>query len=84
MTINVLMLSSESCVPCKIVKPTMIEVCDKLGLQLSIQTISGPTDPLVLKYAVRAVPTVLLRDGDAVLKSFTGAKTKDQIEEFLK
>lgn len=80
---NVLMLASDSCGPCRIVKPLLIDACEALDIPVEITHITGANDPLVLKYSVRAVPTVLLRDGDQVLKSFTGVKTKEQIEAFL-
>lgn len=81
--LNVLMISSDTCGPCKMLKPLLIEEVDKLGISLSIYTISGPADELVQKYNVRSVPTVLLREGDKVLDQFTGMNTQEFIKDFL-
>lgn len=81
---SVLMLSSATCVPCKSLKPVVIEVCDSLGIELSIKTISGASDPLVQKYNVRSVPVVFLLEDGEVVKSFTGVRSKEEVEEFLK
>lgn len=77
------MISSPTCGPCKALEPRLIEVVDKLGVACSIYKVSGPTDELVMKYNIRAVPTVLLREGDTVLNHFTGLKTVEQIEEWI-
>lgn len=81
---SVLMLSSATCVPCKSLKPVVIDVCSSLDIALSIKTISGASDPLVQKYNVRSVPAVFLLEEGEVVKNFTGVRSKEEVEEFLK
>lgn len=73
------------CGPCQQVKPIVDQVMgDHTDLALEVVDIDQDANlPLVQQYGVRAVPTFVLRDGDQVLATATGAMTRSQLEEFV-
>jgi thioredoxin-like negative regulator of GroEL len=77
------MFASESCGPCKALKPALIDVCTSYAIPVHIHMVSGRDDPEILKHGVRAVPTVILFYGDIEVDRFTGTMSKVDLFEWI-
>jgi thioredoxin 1 len=74
--------TAEWCEPCKKVKP-VVEEMKKEGFQF--QMIDADYEQLLVKqFKVSSVPTFILLEDGKELNRISGAKTKDQLEGFIK
>jgi len=74
--------TAEWCQPCKKVKP-VVEEMKKEGFQF--QMIDADYEQLLVKrFKVKAVPTFILLEDGKELNRITGAKTREELEEFIK
>lgn len=83
MSKHVVMFVSDGCQPCAALKPLVIEACDAAGIPLTVTHVTAASPELEM-YSIRGVPSVLaFRDGQ-ITNRFTGARTKAQLEEFMR
>ena len=74
--------TAEWCQPCKKVKP-VVEEMKKEGFQF--QMIDADYEKLLIKrFKIKAVPTFILLEDGKELNRITGAKTREELEEFIK
>ncbi len=75
---------AEWCAPCKALTPVVEQVADEYGGRLNVGKMNIDEEPETAgKYAVRAIPTLLLfKDGD-VVDQIVGLVTKGKIIEML-
>jgi thioredoxin-like negative regulator of GroEL len=79
---TVFYFTAEWCEPCKKVKPVVEEI-KKEGFQF--QMIDADYEQLLVKqFKVSSVPTFILLEDGKELNRISGAKTKDQLEGFIK
>jgi thioredoxin 1 len=79
---TVFYFTAEWCEPCKKVKP-VVEEMKKEGFQF--QMIDADYEQLLVKqFKVSSVPTFILLEDGKELNRISGAKTKDQLEGFIK
>ena len=72
--------SAEWCVPCQTLGPVMDQVSQKIPVQkLNVDYEADVT----AKYGVRSIPTVILVENGQEVRRFTGAKSLQQILEFI-
>jgi thioredoxin 1 len=71
--VELLDFSATWCGPCKMQKPILEEIKEKLGDKVDVKLIDvDENQELAAKYAIQAVPTLLiLKDGE-IAKRFTG------------
>lgn len=72
-------LYSDSCGPCKVLKNNLKQANIE---HESVNITSDKGEELADKYNVRNIPTLLLLDGDNLVKKFTGILTPDKLKEF--
>lgn len=82
MTVRVAMFASDTCGPCKLMKPVLLDVCDKAQVPVSITHITKDS-PEIAQYGIRSVPTTVFFKDGAVSTTKVGAMTKAQIEATL-
>jgi thioredoxin-like negative regulator of GroEL len=83
MTKKILMFTSPTCAPCKLVKPEILRLQEELGFEL--QTFDLTTDAAEFqKRGVRTVPAVIAVDSEgAEVGRFTGALKPAHIDAKL-
>lgn len=79
---HILYFTAEWCNPCKRVRP-IAEDLDRDGV-IKIQFVDADDNTdLCKKFEIRAIPTfILIEDGQEV-RRINGAKTREQLEEFI-
>jgi len=79
---HVFYFTADWCYPCKKVKPIVEEI--NRDSIIKFQSIDVDSEiELAKKFEIRSIPTfILLKDGKEI-KRITGAKTKEQLEEFI-
>ena len=81
MSKQLLYFSAEWCGPCKVLGPVMDEVRKQIPVQ---KHNVDHTDPSILqKYGIKNIPTVVLVENGNEINRFVGAKTFNQIIDFL-
>lgn len=80
---HLLYFTAEWCNPCKRTKP-IVEELARDGI-IEVQFIDADDNiDLLKRYEVKSIPTfILIKDG-AEIKRMSGAKTREQFDEFLK
>lgn len=73
--------SAAWCVPCQMLKKTLSD--NDLGIPTTTIDVDAWKDE-VKEAGVRAVPTLILLENGVELKRTSGAKTLDQLKEFIK
>jgi thioredoxin 1 len=78
---NIFYFTADWCQPCKKVKP-IVEDMKKEGFEFQI--IDADYEQLLVKrFQVKSIPTfILLKDGQE-LNRITGAKTREELEDFI-
>jgi thioredoxin-like negative regulator of GroEL len=79
---HILYFTAEWCNPCKRVRP-IAEELDRDGI-IKFQYIDADDNgDLCKKFEIKAIPTfILIEDGNEIRRT-NGAKTKEQLEEFI-
>ena len=72
-------LYSNSCGPCKVLENNLKQANIE---HESVNITSDKGEELADEYNVRNIPTLLLLDGDNLVKKFTGILTPDKLKEF--
>lgn len=81
---QVIIFTSKTCGPCKVVKPLLMGAAITHGFACSEVEAGPATQQTFFENGVRQVPTVIVRNGDSEVARFTGAATAQMIEAFLK
>ena len=75
---------AEWCGPCKMIGPSLEELSDELGEQVTIAKINIDENPDAPgRYGVRGIPTMILCTGGAPAATKVGAAPKGQIKGWL-
>lgn len=79
---NYLLITTATCVPCKVMKPLVIDAADAAGAQLTVLTVEAGDEVLEL-HDVRAVPTLIKLDGDKEVARLRGKQSLADIKAFF-
>jgi thioredoxin 1 len=80
---HVLYFTAEWCNPCKKVRPIVDEINREYSDAKFIVIDADSEIELAKNFGVKSIPTfILIKDGEEVSR-LTGAKTKEQLEEFM-
>jgi thioredoxin 1 len=72
--------SAEWCVPCQTLSPIMDQVSQKIPVQkINIDYEADVTS----KYGVKSIPTVVLVENGQEVRRFTGARSFQQVLDFI-
>jgi thioredoxin 1 len=72
--------SAEWCVPCQTLGPVMDQVSQKIPVQkINIDYEADVTS----KYGVKSIPTVVLVENGQEVRRFTGARSFQQVLDFI-
>ena len=75
---------AEWCGPCKMIGPSLEEISDELGEQVSIVKLNIDDNPDAPgKYGVRGIPTMILFKNGAPAATKVGAEPKGKIKAWL-
>lgn len=81
---QVTLFSSTTCAPCNALKPILAKVRAEHGFDLTI-VVAGPnTQEEFVSRGIRAVPTLVVLDGEAEVARKQGAMSEAMLIEFLK
>lgn len=81
MSVTLKIYSATWCSPCQQLKKTLSS--NDLGIQTDILDVDESSDQATVD-KVRAVPTLILLENGVEVKRTSGAKTLDQLKEFIK
>ena len=75
---------AEWCGPCKMIGPSLEEIADELGDQVTIAKLNIDEHPdAPAKYGVRGIPTMILFKGGQVAATKIGALPKSKLKEWV-
>ena len=75
---------AEWCGPCKMIGPSLEEISDELGEQVTIAKINIDENPdAPTQYGVRGIPTMILFKGGKPAATKVGAEPKGRIKAWL-
>ena len=75
---------AEWCGPCKMIGPSLEELSDELGEQVSIVKLNIDDNPeMPGQFGVRGIPTMILFKGGAPAATKVGAAPKSQLKGWL-
>ena len=78
---NVFYFTADWCQPCKKVKP-IVEDMKKEGFQF--QMVDADYEQFLVKqFQVKSIPTFILLEDGKEINRITGAKTKEELENFI-
>ncbi len=78
---NVFYFTADWCQPCKKVKP-IVEDMKKEGFQF--QMVDADYEQLLVKrFEVKSIPTFILLEDSKEINRITGAKTREELENFI-
>lgn len=76
---------AEWCGPCKTIAPSLEEISNEMGGDITIAKINIDENPNTpTKYGVRGIPTLMLFKDGEVAGTKVGASPKGQIEDWIK
>lgn len=79
---HILYFTAEWCNPCKRVRP-IAEELDRDGI-IKFQYIDADDNgDLCRKFEIKAIPTFILIEDNKEIRRINGAKTREQLEEFI-
>ena len=79
---RVIYVSAPWCGPCGAFKPILKEVTEEMGIP--VEYVDVDTNPAIAEqYGIRAVPTTIFLNGDAILFKYSGAMSKSQLKSNL-
>ena len=71
---------AEWCMPCRMLAPTIDAVADEFAGKVKVGKLDTDSNRNVaVKYAINAIPTVILFKGGEVKKKFVGLTNKDDL-----
>ena len=75
---------AEWCGPCKMLSPSLEEISEELGGQVTIAKLNIDDHPdAAAKYGVRSIPTMILFKGGAPAATKIGAEPKGRIKAWI-
>lgn len=82
---TLLKFEADWCGPCQQIKPIVSDVLStQSDVELKTINVDDPANlELVTKHGVRAIPTLVLLEDDAVKRIHRGALGKSELEQFL-
>ena len=79
---KVLRFTASWCAPCKALAPLVEEVKGDVPVDV-IDIDEADNTALATKYGIRSVPTLVMLDGDKVVKTRVGMTSKDKLNEWF-
>ena len=79
---KVLRFTASWCAPCKALAPLIEEVKGDMPVDV-IDIDEADNAALATKYGIRSVPTLVMLDGDKVVKTRVGMANKDKLNEWF-
>ena len=71
---------AEWCMPCRMLAPTIDAVADEFAGKVKVGKVDTDSNRnIAVKYAINAIPTVILFKGGEVKKKFVGLTNKDDL-----
>ena len=77
------MFTSPTCGPCKVMKPLVAHIAAENGFEFAFEVDAMQVRMLCARYAIRMVPTMLIFEKGEVTRTHAGAGTEKQIHDFL-
>jgi thioredoxin 1 len=75
---------AEWCAPCKMIAPSLEEISNELGEQVTVVKLNIDDNPdAPAKYGVRGIPTMILFKNGAPAATKVGAAPKTQLQSWL-
>jgi thioredoxin len=75
---------AEWCGPCRMLAPTIDELAADYGTRVKVGKVDTESNrDIVVKYAINAIPTVILFKAGKVEKKFVGLRKKQDFKEAL-
>jgi thioredoxin 1 len=72
------------CAPCRMQEPILREVAKKFGDKIEVKKIDVDREPaLTSRYAIRAVPTLIVEKDGEVIHRYVGVTRRSVLEEDL-
>lgn len=81
---QVTLFTSPSCAPCNLLKPILAKVRAEHGFDLTFVSASPNTQAEFQQRNVRAVPTLIVLDGETEVTRHAGGMTEAKLIDFLK
>jgi len=79
---HVFYFTADWCNPCKTVRPIVEEMNRDNIIKFQLIDVDSEIE-LVNKFEIRSVPTFILLEDGKEIKRITGAKTREQLEDFI-
>jgi len=79
---HILYFTAEWCNPCKRVRP-IVEDLDREGVAKFQYIDADDNGELCKQFEIRAIPTFILIEDGKEIRRINGAKTREQLEEFI-
>lgn len=84
---KVILFSSPTCAPCKVVKPALLELAEERGFEVNVVDMALANKDVFLTYGVRSVPVIVCvdsdTDGDIEIGRVLGPMTHSALENTL-
>ncbi len=75
---------AEWCMPCRMLAPTIDAVADEFAGKVKVGKVDTDANRnIAVKYAINAIPTVILFKGGEVKKKFVGLTNKDDLSRAI-
>jgi thioredoxin 1 len=75
---------AEWCMPCRMLAPTIDQLADEYQGRVKVGKVDTDSNrDVTLKYAINAIPTVIVFKGGEVIKKFVGMTNKAQLAAAL-
>src|ERR1043165_1513105 len=75
---------AEWCMPCRLLPPTIDAVADEFAGKVKVGKVDTDSNRnIAVKYAINAIPTVILFKGGQVAKKFVGLTNKDDLSRAM-
>lgn len=80
---QVTLFTSKTCAPCNLLKPILAEVRAKHGFDLTLIEAMPNTQEEFATRGIRAVPTIIVLDGETEVARHSGGMTEQKLIDFL-
>lgn len=81
---QVTLFTSRTCAPCNLLKPILAKIRAEHGFDLTIVDASPNTQEEFQARGIRAVPTLVVLEGETEITRHSGGMTEAKLIEFLK